>query len=264
MTAFLQTYIHPTSRIRQKLNVNTAEQVERTRRFLTSIIRCIEYCGRQGSSRWGHKNNATSSTINCGNLRALLDFCIVSEDTELKAHLETGAKNAQHISKTAQNEFLICIKEYTQEAIVKEVQNHVSHNGVACYALQADEVLHESNVEQLGVGIRYIKENTPVKKLIEFVESQEVTGAAIWQKLIGCLEGRHMNPDMCRAQTYDGAGNMAGEINGCAANFRKAHPREKYYHCASYGPNLALCKASQLQGILNMIGSWRAVGLFFK
>ena len=103
MTAFLQTYIHPTSRIDQKLDVKTAEQVQRNRRFLTSVIRCIE-------SLRGHRDDATSNTINRGNLRALLDFCIVSVDKELENHLQTGARNAQYISKTAQNELLICKK----------------------------------------------------------------------------------------------------------------------------------------------------------
>ena len=93
---------------------------------------------------------------------------------------------------------------------------------------------------------------------------RNVTGAAICQKLIGCLEGLNLNPDMCRAQTYDRAGNMAGEINGCAANFKKEHPQANYYHCASHNLNLALCKASQVPEIQNMMGSLQAVGHFFE
>ena len=69
------------------------------------------------------------------------------------------------------------------------------------------------------------------------MEFQEVTGAAICEKLLACLEGLNLNPDMCRAQTYDGAGNMAGEINDCAANFKRAHTGANYYHCASHSPN---------------------------
>ena len=108
---------------------------------------------------------------------------------------------------------------------MKEVQHQVSHNGVAFFRLQADEVRNVSIVERLGVVIRYITENSPLEKLIQFVECQEVAGAAICQKLIGCLEGLKLNPDICRTPTHDGAGKMVGDINGYTTNFKQVHPR---------------------------------------
>ena len=50
----------------------------------------------------------------------------------------------------------------------------------------------------------------------------------------------NLQPELCRAQTYDGAGNMAGHRNGCAAHFKRDYPRATYYHCASHQLNLAL------------------------
>ncbi len=41
-------------------------------------------------------------------------------------------------------------------------------NGVAFYGIQADEVRDTSNVEHLGVVIRYIKNNIPIEKKNEF------------------------------------------------------------------------------------------------
>ena len=122
MDAFVKTHQNPSSRIDQTITTDATKQVEKNRSFLHSIIRCIEFCGRQGISLRGHRDGAKSDFGNQGNLRALPDLCIASGDKELQEHLEKGAKNAQYISKTAQNDFLTCIKGEMQEEIVKEIQ----------------------------------------------------------------------------------------------------------------------------------------------
>ena len=47
---------------------------------------------------------------------------------------------------------------------------------------------------------------------------------------------------MCRAQTYDGAGNMAGKEKGAAATTCSKAGIEKaiYFHCTSHELNLSL------------------------
>ena len=77
-----------------------------------------------------------------------------------------------------------------------------------------------------------------VEKLIEFIECPVVTGEAVCQKVVGCLQGLTLDPAQCRAETYDGAVKMAGVINGCAANFINIVPQAHYYHCASHSLNL--------------------------
>ena len=47
---------------------------------------------------------------------------------------------------------------------------------------------------------------------------------AVRQKVVGCLQGLTLDPTQCRAQT-DGAGNGAGVINRCAANFMNIVPQ---------------------------------------
>ena len=67
----------------------------------------------------------------------------------------------------------------------------------------------------------------------------------------------HVNiqPELCRAQTYDGAGNMAGHLNGCSAHFKKDYPKATYYHCASHQLNLALAKTSKVTEIKCMMST---------
>ena len=69
---------------------------------------------------------------------------------------------------------------------------------------------------------------------------------------------------MCRAQTYDGAGNMAGCQNGCAKLFQKISPRALHFHCASHQLNLVLSHASKVPEIHNMVCTLKLIGVFFK
>ena len=46
---------------------------------------------------------------------------------------------------------------------------------------------------------------------------------------------------------YDGAGNMAGQFKGCAAQILKDFPQAIYYHCASHQLNLVLSKTANIK-----------------
>ena len=66
----------------------------------------------------------------------------------------------------------------------------------------------------------------------------------------------------CRAQTYDGAGNMAGQQRGCATRFQRLAPKAPYFHCASHDLNLALSKACNISDIQCMLNVIKTVGIF--
>ena len=68
---------------------------------------------------------------------------------------------------------------------------------------------------------------------------------AVCHKIIGCLQGLMLNPAQCRADTYDGAGNMTDIINGCAANVMKVAPQAHCYDCARHSLNLALSRRAR-------------------
>ena len=50
-------------------------------KVLTSIIKCLEMCGRQGIALGGHRDDSTSDDISKGKFRALVDFRIVTSET---------------------------------------------------------------------------------------------------------------------------------------------------------------------------------------
>ena len=191
------------------MNSQAAEQVRKNMIFLTSILKCIEFSGRQGIALRGHlDDNMVQDDINKGNFFVLLQLRVDSGDL-LKEHLDTCKKNTSYISKTSQNELLDCIKTYIQSPIVQEIAKQPAGPH---YGIMADEVTNVSNWEQLGVLVWYLKDSEPVERLLFFAKCEKITGAALCDEIIAGLK------ELCRSQCFDGAGNMAGVQNGCAAN----------------------------------------------
>ena len=180
-TAFMKTYMKPDERIDNIMSKHVKDTVQKNRKFLTSIIKCIELCGRNGMALRGHRDDSTMlNKSHEGNFKSLLDFRVDAGDIHLKEHLETCARNASYISKTTQNQLLECIKEYVQDVIVNEI---CSQEIGAKYSIQADEVTDISNSEQLGLVLQYLKDGKPIERLIEYIECSSITGAALCEDI---------------------------------------------------------------------------------
>lgn len=184
-------------------------------------------------------------------------------DTDLDRHLKTCSKRATYLSKTIQNELLQCIREVIQAEIVHDIQSQ-SNDISSFYGIQADEVTDISNWEQLGIVFRYIKNKEPVERLLEFVDCESVTGENICAVILKVIRSHGLQPNLCRAQMYDGAGNMAGQLRGCASRFLKEVPQATYYHCASHQLNLAISKTTKVNEIQSMLSVLTSVGLFYN
>ena len=78
----------------------------------------------------------------------------------------------------------------------------------------------------------YIRNGQAREKLLEFVQCDDVKGANIAEFIINALNNAGLYPQMCRAQTYDRTGNMAGKENCAAASFCSETGNEKsvYFH----------------------------------
>ncbi|XP_035660282.1 52 kDa repressor of the inhibitor of the protein kinase-like [Branchiostoma floridae] len=262
MKAFKDTMQNPGRRIDLSMTSESINRTKKNRAFLLSVIKCLEVCGRQGFALRGHRDDSTADPLsNKGNFHALLQLRVDAGDVALAEHLETCARNATYISKTSQNQLLECIKQYILETIVKDI---TSQPFGPHYGIMADEVTDVSNWEQLGLLVRYTKDQKPVERLLMFSECEKITGRALCDTIAADLAGVNLDPANCRAQCFDGAGNMAGVRNGCAANFKEIATRAPYFHCASHDLNLALCKACKVQDIHCMMETLKAVGIFFK
>jgi hypothetical protein len=262
MDEFVSTMNNPARRIDISMSSNAVDQTTKNRLFLISILKCIELCGRQGIALRGHRDDSTADDhANKGNFNALLQLRVDAGDRNLQQHLETAQRNATYISKTAQNDLLDCIRAFIQSKIVEEIH---SQSVGPHYTIMADEVTDSSNWEQLGLVVRYTKNNKPVEKLFSFVSCESVSGASLCDKIVQSLSTAGLHVTDCRAQCFDGAGNMAGVRNGCAANFQKVAERAPYFHCASHDLNLVLCKSCKQQEIHRLLETLLQLGLFFR
>ena len=267
MDTFLQTMEKPGCRVDQILSQDARQTVERNRRFLESIIRCLELCGRQGIALWGHRDDGTpledaEGSTNMGNFKSLITL-VSRTDEDLKMHLQTCPKTATYISKTTQNDLLQCIADFIQGKIVQEVKGQAAGS---YYAVIADEVTDISNWEHLGIVLRYVRNNAPVERLLGYVNCAGITGEEIAERIIHFLSQVGLDTDRCRCQTYDGAGNMAGKQKGAAIQFQLkiGNTKATYFHCASHQLNLALSKASKVPEIHKVVCLMQTVGVFFK
>ena len=123
------------------------------------------------------------------------------------------AKNATYLSKTSQNDLLECMGNNIPTKILDNVKAN------RFFGLEADEVADTSGWEQLGLVLRYVKDNKPVVRLVSFIACKSVTGAAICTTILDALATFGLDATLCRAQSYDGAGSMSGHLNGCQAKF---------------------------------------------
>ena len=86
--AFLSTSEHPDKRIDMTMTAAARARVEKNRRGLISIVKCLELCGRQGIALRCHRDDSTSDEVNQGKFKAIVDFRIEAGDEALKEHLQ--------------------------------------------------------------------------------------------------------------------------------------------------------------------------------
>lgn len=260
LQSFLHNYDNFSRRIDVTMSSNAAKRVEKNRQILTSVVKTVEICGRQGFALRGHRDDNTCESNNKGNFKALIDFRVDSGDAVLKEHQECAQKNATYISKTIQNEVLWCLKEYIQGQIVAEINTQPFG---AFFGIQCDEVRDSSNWEQLGLVVRFVKDGVPKERLLEFVACEETTGEALCDSIVHTLTKVGLNIQNCRSQTMDGAGNMTGCTKGVAARITQICPKAIYHYCSSHDLNMAICKSCDVKEVKCMLEDLVALGIFY-
>ena len=102
-------------------------------------------------------------------------------DEELKKHLQTCPKTSSYISKTTENDLLQHTGDFLQGEIVEEVNGQAA--GSYCDII-ADEITDSSNWKQLGIVLRYVKDNEPLDKLLEYVKCEGIAGEEIAKEIM--------------------------------------------------------------------------------
>ena len=166
MDAFIRTMENPSSQIDASISQQAVDTVMQNKAILISIIKCLEFCGRNDIAIRGHQPCLDSDKFDMtqkGKYKALPKFCVDAGDEVLKKHLEGASKHKQYISKTSQNALLECMGEYMRQQIAADVQSS------KFFAVIADEVAAARNWEQFGIVLHYIKNGQALERLAGFV-----------------------------------------------------------------------------------------------
>lgn len=267
MDNFQQVQCGTQASIVTQISSANAALAAKNRRIIAHIAGCMKHCVLRGHATRGHRDdgmpadNEDEDFIDLGNFKSLVLF--KAEDIpELKEHLSKSSTYAMYVSKFSQNDFLSSICTLVQSKVIDEARDQT---GKFIFAVSADEVSDVSNVEQLAVVIRTINSKGVIhERLLEYVALKSMTGKSVSDAIIECLMRHGLDVADCRAQTYDGAGNMSGKNNGCQSHIKRLQPLANYFHCASHTLNLALNSTCDVQEFKVMMADVKALGIFFK
>lgn len=101
----------------------------------------------------------------------------------------------------------------------------------------------------MPIVLRYMQTHGPeiCEDFVGFAECPNGTaGATLAAIILDQLKTWGLDVAKLRGQGYDGAGNMAGKLNGCAANIMKDYPKALYLHCSSHALNLCIMQCSSI------------------
>ena len=131
-------------------------------------------------------------------------------------------------------------------------------------------MLHSSpcaQMEQLPLVVRYVDSNGLIHEdLLDFLLCDDgVSGQALANLIITKLHRLGLNPaSKLRGQAYDGAGNMAGRLQGCSTLVTNQFPQAIYMHCNAHCLNLCIVAVSKIVDVKSMWAALLEVNVFYK
>ena len=134
------------------------------------------------------------------------------------------------------------------------------------FTIIADEAADSSHKEQMSLVLRFVDSEMNVREeFISFLQCKwGLTGANLAKLILEALDNLTLSIENCRGQGYDGAGAVAGQINGLAAHILRLNPKALYTHCFSHRLNLSVCDSLGIIEIKNMFKHVNEVSHFIR
>lgn len=256
-----------TKSIKEIISSSYSKKVQENRTFLLSVIDTIVLCGRLSISLRGHRDNfdrlsevGEYAPYSVGNFMDLLNFRVRAGDVALKQHLKSCARNATYVSPQIQNELINCCGDFITDSIISEVKE------AKFFSVICDEACDTSTKEQMSLVIRFVDQNYNLREdFVSFVHCSEgLSGLSLSNVILKTLNKLGLKLENCRGQCYDGAGNVAGKINGCQAHILRQNRFALYTHCSSHRLNLVICNSCSIHYVRNMMDQIKQITYFFK
>ncbi|XP_004212256.1 uncharacterized protein LOC101237168 [Hydra vulgaris] len=86
--------------------------------------------------------------------------------------------------------------------------------GAKFYSISVDSTPDISHVDRLSCVFRYVLNDGPIKKFVQFLSMKRHGAEDLFNSLYSFLEEAKLDIKYCRGQSYDNASNMAGKYSG--------------------------------------------------
>ena len=136
---------------------------------------------------------------------------------DLKHHIEKGARNAQYISPTTQNELIACCEAEIRDSIIEKCKE------APFFSLCADETTDVSVTEQLSLCVRYIDQSTMevCEDFLGYMRLEKCDAESIAGVITETRQKWTLNIEKLRGLGFDGASVMSGANTGVQARLEK-------------------------------------------
>jgi hypothetical protein len=214
------------------------------RSALSRVISTLMFLGKQGLPIRG-KTDSSSNFMQLLTLRA-------SDVSSLNSWL--SRTQYRWISHDIQNELLQILGHDVLRRVLSDLRS------AEYYSIMLDETTDCGRHEQLVMCYRYCDSSLEIHEVfVGFHDIERQDATTLFNITKDILMRHNIDIKRCRGQCYDGAGNVAGHLNGLQAKVREVEPRALFVHCAAHSVNLvvqdAVKSVSAYRDIMNMFGS---------
>ena len=107
---------------------------------------------------------------------------------------------------------------------LREIIDSIKSNGDV-YGIVVDGTTDVQGNELESICIRHVDDDLEIyEQFLGLYNLETTTGEAISEMIVDVLTRFDLPISKLRAQTYDGAANMAGNFNGCQAHIKNVNP----------------------------------------
>lgn len=233
-----------------QISQQKAQQQRDARTALLKLLTSIRYLARQGLAIRGHETDT-------GNFYQLVKLRC-DDVSELHVWLQ---RTTNFMSSDVQNEMLTLLGNAVVRKLVETIRTESQQ-----FAVIVDGTQDCTGIEQESLCVRYVDGALePHEVFLGLYEPPDTCGETIAKMVEDALKRIGLSVDGLRAQTYDGASNMAGEYRGCQAIISRRQPLiALWFHCGAHCANLvAQSAASSLAQVRDAIACVHELGLLY-
>ena len=228
------------SQIATKFDQQNALQLSYWKEVLKRVVSVIRFLSSLGLAFRGadHKIGSQKNGNFLGSLELIAEY-----DPFLKLHLEKygnpGKGKVSYLSTSTCEEFVAALGSSVLKQILLEL------NTSKYFSLSVDSTPDLCHVDQLTFTVRYLLNNEPVERFIEFIPIRGHTAEYLTGVVFDLLKKNTIKVEDCRGQSYDNASNMSGHYSGLQTRFKEVNKYADYVPCTGHSLNLVGLKAAE-------------------